>query len=232
MATSNSINFTLTRDEIIQDALELIGAVDIGATPSATDITTCARTLNLMVKSWQATGVHLWTETEMSLSLVADQRTYVLSPKPLFIKSARHRTADTDYVDRPVRIDTRNEYNEISNKTSTGGTTSRIYYDSQLGDGTLYVWPVPEASTDTLQLTYLRSIEDFDASGDNADFPTEWLEALIYNLAVRIAPKYGKVLSKENPDIINIALTSLQQMQLWDTESSTISIVPARDYSA
>ena len=37
MATSGSVDFTLTRDEIINDALVQIGAIEAGETPSAAD---------------------------------------------------------------------------------------------------------------------------------------------------------------------------------------------------
>jgi len=226
MATSGSIDFTLTRDTIIADALELIGAIGIGDTPTSADYTTCARTLNMMVKAWQGQGIHLWTETEMTVTLVVDQATYTLSPRPLYIKAARFRNADD--VDRPVRVDSRVEFFNIPNKTSAG-KINRIYYDPQLGSGTLYVWPVPDDATETLRLTYIRSLEDFDASGDNPDFPQEWLQTITYNLAVRIAAKYGKNVTKTAPELISIAQLSLLEMQLWDTENSKIRIVPAYD---
>ena len=56
---------------------------------------------------------------------------------------------------------------------------------------------------------YQRPFEDFDASADEPDFPSEWFEALKFNLALRLAPEYGvptesfsmiKNLAKETKD--------------------------------
>ncbi len=49
-----------------------------GENLDAEDITTCSRSLNMMVKSWSAKGMHLWTEEEGTLFLVADQVKHLL----------------------------------------------------------------------------------------------------------------------------------------------------------
>jgi hypothetical protein len=58
----------------------------------------------------------------------------------------------------------------------------------------LSLWPLPtstEVSAYTLQLTYQRPFEGFTAAGETTDFPQEWQNALIYNLAAELAPEYG-----------------------------------------
>jgi hypothetical protein len=183
----------------------------------------------MMIKAWNGQGIHLWTATEMTVTLVAGQADYVLSPRPLHVKQVRVR--NTDNVDRPVSIDSRSEFYSIANKTAVG-QTNRSYYDPQLNSGTLSIWPVPPSdTTDVLKITYIRSLEDFDTASDTPDCPQEWIEAIALNLAVRIAPKYGKALSKVNPDLKENAMIALMEMRLWDTEAARISVVPARDYS-
>jgi hypothetical protein len=227
MATSSSIDFTLTRDDIIQEALEQLGIVGEGETPAAATITSCSRTLNMMVKAWEAQGIHLWAQTTQTVTLVASQATYSLSPYALMLKQAWLR--NTDNVDRPIKIDSLSNYNLIPNKTSTG-KINRIAYDAGLTTGTVYVWPTPDDATDVLHIKYLRKIEDFDSSSDNADFPQEWLLALALNLAVLLAPKYGKTLSKIAPDLAQNASIALTEMQLWDVENAKVRIAPAANY--
>ena len=53
MATSGSADYNVTRDDIITEALELIGVLGEGESPNAAQLTSSARTLNIMVKSWQ-----------------------------------------------------------------------------------------------------------------------------------------------------------------------------------
>jgi VCBS repeat-containing protein len=67
MATSGKYDGTYNRDEIIQEALELITVYDPGVTLSAEDITTCARSLRFMLQAWRADDVGLWANKEAFL---------------------------------------------------------------------------------------------------------------------------------------------------------------------
>ena len=69
----------------------------------------------------------------------------------------------------------------------------------------------------------------FDAETDNADFPTEWLETITYNLALRMASAFGKD-QKVMPLILPIATTLLLQMRAWDTESGSLYLMPDKHY--
>jgi len=309
MATSNSTDFTQTRNEIIEDALTLIGAIGIGDTPESSDYTFCSKMLNKMIKGWEAQGIHLWTEVEAALFLVDNQNEYVITTssdragdnvvnttlsaagtasattltltstsgmtaadaigivldsgslqwttivsvdsttavtittgltsvaasgnniftytnrvdRPLRITAARFR--DSSFNDRPIKILGRQEFMNIATKTAEGAINS-IYYSPGVSTCKLYVWPTPTSSEETLRFSYTRRIQDFDSSSDNADLPQEWLETLTYNLCVRIAPAYGKSLSRMNPDLISLAVSTLSELQLWDSEESSIKVVP------
>jgi hypothetical protein len=62
MATSGSIDFAVTRDNIIEDALSEIGifreGADITSSEYTSTVTYAARVLNRMVKSWMGQGFH------------------------------------------------------------------------------------------------------------------------------------------------------------------------------
>lgn len=60
IATSNSFDFQLTRNDIIKRALQKVGVVEIGDTPSIEQYTAVAETLNTMIKSWQQNNIHIW----------------------------------------------------------------------------------------------------------------------------------------------------------------------------
>jgi len=80
MTSSGSVDFDMTQNEIINDALVHIGAIAAGETPSAEDSTFAVRQLNRMVKAWQATGAHLWTRREAIMFLSLSQGRYTLGP--------------------------------------------------------------------------------------------------------------------------------------------------------
>lgn len=199
MSTSNSTDFSITRDDIIKRALRLLGVLAQGESPTTDQTTEAAAALNGLVKAWQADGMPLWAIRTYSVPLTATVASYrigvgqvIPTPKPLKITQAfNHNTSSN--VDIPMRILTRQEYNILGNKTSSGNPI-QVFYDPQNGYGDLYVFPVPtstEAASNVITITYQRPFEDFDASIDTPDFPQEWYDAVTYGLATRLAPEYG-----------------------------------------
>ena len=193
MATSNSTNFSVSRDDIIKRALRLIGVLAQGESPTTDQVTEAAFALNGLVKAWAADGMPLWAIKERTVALVAGQAVYTLdTPKPLKVFQAWNRVSATN-VDIPMRILTHAEYNSLGNK-STAGNPIQIYYDPRRDNGELHVFPTPtsvEANANILHLVYQAPFEDFDASTDTPDFPQEWYDSIAYGLATRLAPEYG-----------------------------------------
>lgn len=161
---------------------------------------------------------------------MASQATYALatlfSVKPGRVLSVR-RQITSGAIDTPMIEWSRQEYFDQSNKTVDSVPTS-WYYDPQLTTGTLYVWPRPStsvASSQTLKVTYLRRIEDFDGSSDDPDLPQEWLQALSYALAAELALKYGV-----SPDIraeISARAGALYNaLDSWDEEPASVYLQP------
>ena len=66
MTTSGSYDWTLTRDEIITDALEDLGA----SNPNSTLREQAARKLNGIVKTLRTRHIHLWTEDRVTQTFV------------------------------------------------------------------------------------------------------------------------------------------------------------------
>ena len=69
MATSKKYNYKANRDEIIQEALELIAVYDPGETLSSEDISACSRSLRLMIQAFRANDIGLWANKEAALFL-------------------------------------------------------------------------------------------------------------------------------------------------------------------
>ncbi len=196
MSTSGSTNFSITRDDIIQRALGLLGVIPIGGSYSSTD---AELALNSLVKAWMADGLQIWSLTSYSVPLTNAINTYSIGlgqtiniPKPLKIIQAYNRNISTN-VDIPMRIVTRQEYNMLGNK-SISGNPIQLYYQPKRVTGDLFVYPTPtsvEASNNQIVIHYQRPFEDFDTGADEPDFPQEWFDALAYGLACRLAPTYG-----------------------------------------
>lgn len=199
MSTSSSTDFSVSRDDIIKRALRLVGALAQGETPTTDQTTEAAAALNGLVKAWQADGMPLWAIKSYNVPLVSGTKDYTIgvgqsvnTPKPLKVIQAYNHNL-TSNVDVPMRIITRQEYNILGNKTSSGNPI-QVYYEPLNEYGILHVFPVPstvEQSANVITIYYQRPFEDFDVSTDTPDFPQEWYDAITYGLATRLAPEYG-----------------------------------------
>lgn len=135
--------------------------------------------------------------------------------RPLKIVDARSYTPSTA-IEVPLSVISRLDYQALPNKTSTGAI-NQVFYDPQLTTGYLYLWLAQSSVDDLVKFTWWRPIEDFNAAGDNADLPQEWLQALIFNLAVVMAPEFG-VLTERIAGIKALADEYLDQMKGFDRD--------------
>ena len=281
MATSGSVDFSVTRTQIIRQAALLIGVISSNETMSAEMSADFDFALNAMVKRWSGKEIKVWTIREATLFPAASQVKYTLSSSSTdhctetYYETAMavagaasdatitvdsdDNIADNDHIGillddgtlfwttvngtpaanvvtldavltgaaaidrpvftyttklvRPLRIpngegavrryniagarDTsigppmpRLDYLSLPNKTQTG-TINQVFYDPQLAAGYLYLWSPVATVADLIKFTWHKPIEDFDAAGDNPDLPQEWIDTLIYNLAVVKAPAFG-----------------------------------------
>lgn len=317
MSTSRSVNYNNTRNEIIRDSLELIGAYGVGQTISSEDQRFCENQLNRMVKAWQGKGIHLWAKghaylypgdtanvgefslgyasevhttlqeeasnTQLTAAAVATDTVLTVedtqimagadilglvladgtvhwttivsvgsttsvtitdavpsaansganvysytSPvnKPLRIQSMNcirgmDLGATTTRTESPMTLLTQDEYFNLSIKTISG-TPTHFYYQPQLDTGRLFLWPRPDSVSTYFEFTFDKILEDFDSALNTPDFPSEWLECIVYQLAYRIAPAFGKNKNMVQPE----ASSMLADMLDWDQEIGTVQIVP------
>lgn len=241
--------FYPTAENIIDDALEIIRAIDPEAsvTPTTTQRTKALRALNRMVTSWYAKGFQVWCTKNQSVTLVAGTTSYTWGPsgaintaRPLSISQAwLHNTSeDTDPL--PLSIIGREEYNRYTNKESESVPLA-IYYDPQYdgpasnsganAKGKLFVYPAPStsaASTYTMTVVYTRPIQDFNATSDSLDFPQEWYDAIIWNLASQLCPAYGVPVMYWDR-IRSEAKDKLDLVSGWDREEGSVFIQPAQN---
>lgn len=312
MSTSGSRNFTVSRSEIIEEAVANIGVLDPGNTVSAEESARASKRLNLMIKGWMARGANLWRREELTLFLQPNQRSYTFGTddiaqssrviettltsgvalsgttatvasatgistgyvvgfhldagglffpsggvtvagstltfsassgqasagnavyaypntgaaggknttlNPLKIAYAYRR--DSQGTDTTVRLIGREEYAALSRKGSSGPVTE-LCHDRQTTSRIL-VWPVIDRGHDQLILIADRVVEDFDTVADTPDFPTEWLNALMWGLSAELANTYGLPIS-ERQWLKNNALVEFEAANTFDIEDSTVRL--------
>lgn len=138
--------------------------------------------------------------------------------KPLELIEVRlHQDDDNEIT---INLISRNEYMALADKDTTG-PASQVYYDKQLTNGKLFVWPTAVNMKEYIKFTARLAVDDFDAGTNNAQFPIEWLRALKFNLAAEIAIEYD--VSPEKFTMLTIqARTTKKQAQRFDKEFTSI----------
>lgn len=278
MTTSGTATFNYNLNQIVTAAARKIGAIASGEVMSSAAVTDFSDQLNMFVKSLNATGLHIWTETDATVFLQTNQVSYTLGAgstdhatetytattlsaaaalgastisvtattgfsstykvgvvldggtifwttqsgavsgttvtlaatltgaaasgnavyvyqtdiiRPLRVVSAR-RFNFASAIDTQINLVSRIDYRNLPNKTNTGVVT-QAFYDPRGGantQGVISVWPAPADVTNAVKMTWWRPVQDFSAAGNTPDLPQEWLDALIWNLAYKMAPEY------------------------------------------
>jgi len=128
---------------------------------------------------------------------------------------------DTSNIDVEVRLIGEKEYMSQSNKGSAGPPVE-MWYQPTLTTGTLSVWPVDGGSTvDKIVMSCQFHADDFDAAGDNPEFPIEWGNALVWGLAAEMGSEYG-VTPKEMSYLEAKAEFKLNNALDFDTENASV----------
>lgn len=121
---------------------------------------------------------------------------YVVSSpitRPLRIPAAR-RWNTLSGIETPMTPLSRIDYFNLPEKNLMG-TITQFFYDPRGGantTGILYLWPTPSGvSNNNVKFTWLRPIQDFTSAADTGDFPQEWINTCVWNLAYNMAPEFG-----------------------------------------
>lgn len=129
-------------------------------------------------------GASAYDYSQLSSSITSSCSIY----RPLRILNVR-RMLLSSLIETMVTPMARLDYRNMPNKSNTGVVT-QWYYDPQLVTGQFWAWPNPVDSLSVLNFTYMEPIYDFGSAADGPDFPQEWINALVWNLAEEIKLEY------------------------------------------
>jgi hypothetical protein len=241
-----SSTYTVSRDQIISLALRKLGVLEIGDVPDAETINNAAMSLNLLIKQLSTEGLKLWKNSELIIPLITNQTTYILggSTSALMYDSLNPTVAITDrplkviqgfyrnitvtpYIDIPVMVVSKQEYNVLGSKFSTG-TANTIFYDTKKLNGVLYVYLTPDVNASTnmeLHIVAQLPLDDLSTALGIPDFPNEWMNCLVWNLADQLALEYGVPMNSRQ-EIGMRAGTYKTLLTDWDVEASSTFFAP------
>jgi hypothetical protein len=219
--------------ELLSSSLRKIGALSSGETIEVVRQIEALHALQSLLRSWGAISNNVFASIKENVSLVPGQSEYtwgasgnISSARPNQVTGAY--VLDISGVTHPVDIITEGKYRSISVK----GTTSRpfaLYFHAEYPLAKLYLYPTP----DSAEVLYLDSYKPFTETSsfglttDTLVFPGYYEEPMIYNLAIRLAPEYGKAVSADVSSIAKSSYLTMTTLNAANHVEQLYILVPA-----
>lgn len=237
------INTNLVETQLTADAADNDTSLTVRSTSGMTIGDVIGISMDTGVTHWTTIATIPTSTTLTITSGITETATtgkYVFSytaaiGRPLKIYSCRLRkNGGTDTTLREQVYDIRMQelskdtYYNIVNRGAKG-SPYQYFLDRQNTYSVLYVYQAPDDNENRIKITYDRIISDFSDADDIADLPQEAVKALVFNLCVDIAPKFGKGL-KSREEIAPLAAMALDELQGYLQEHTPFKISPRLGY--
>jgi hypothetical protein len=230
MATSFVFSYQLTRNQIIESALRKLGVLAEGQTPSTQNYSDGTMALNTVVAQLRAIGMPLWSRADYTFTpttntyLIGDGQTLSTSFPVRMLQA--FRTENGTKI--PMDIVALEDFNILPGNST--GSPLKLNYQPYVNVGKISLWPTPASSnTSTVTIVYQRPFQYFTTSSETMDFPEEWYNALIYHLAVRLAPEWGVPLP-DRQMLLQEAKMYTEDALMVGQEDASLFISPQRGY--
>ena len=200
---------------IINSALRKLGVVASGEIIEPEEQNDALTALQVMLRSWSAEKINVFSSVSESYTLTSGTNSYtwgvggvINTPRPNAVVGAS--ILDSNGTTYPVEIISESKYRKIPTKTSSG----RPYYifpKYTYPYVITYLYPTPNTA-ETLNLESLKPFTEsssFDSADDTLVMPVIYEEPIIYNLAVRCAPEYGKSVPSSVARVADVSYNSL-----------------------
>lgn len=207
--------------DLVKGSLRLIGAIAQGETPSAPEASDALTSLNGMLDGWSTEKLIIYDETFEDLTLIPSQQLYTIgsggnfnTTRPLRISKAFiKKTNGSDYVEYPIEIANEDEWAMIASKSVSSTYPQKLYYEQAYPLGKIRLWPVP-TEANTLVLYSWKPLTAFASLDTTISIPPGYLRAIRYNLAMELAPEYGKPTSTEVMAIASESKTAIKRLNI------------------
>lgn len=205
-----------TAQDIVQDALEMLGIYAAGETMSDADAGRGLSVLNDMLDSWSNESLTCFAITEQSAALVVGTSAYTIGSGGTFNMTRPLRliegpgaayTLDSGGNKYQMNVVPQDQWNLITNtsSTQTSNFPNTLFYDPQFPLGTLHFFPTPNASYTAYWDSYLQLVT-LTSLSTAVSLPPGYKRALGTNLAVAIKPYFTA--AQIDPAVIKEALES------------------------
>jgi hypothetical protein len=198
----DDVIFRSVRD-LIRLALKEINVLAAGESPAPEDEDDAFTILNLMLGTWGNKRHRIFSSVKESFTLVVGQTDYTIglsgdfdTTRPLHVLQAYIRDASGN--DIPVEVlEDRAVFEDIRDKDVSGRPYQLYFerlYNSQQGNILLNRAP---QTAETLFLVLWKPFGEFGSKTEDVVMPPGYEEAIYSQLAIRLAPSFGKSVPAE-----------------------------------
>jgi hypothetical protein len=187
---------------LLVKSMQLVGIVTVGETPTADEINDAKDTLEDLLEAWSIEKLAVWPSPAQTFNTIPGVGTYTVGPGGTFNASARPVSIDGIYtvvngesfVSLPMD---EGQYSAIEVKDQGGNILQRHLYIANNPLGQLILWPIPSAVVPLTMWTARSIANSAIALTDVLVWPPGYFRAMRYNLAVHLAPEYGRAIPPE-----------------------------------
>lgn len=127
--------------------------------------------------------------------------------------------------DLPMTQLNRDEYAQQPNKTFQQRPCTNFYFDKTVSPS-LTLWPTPNNGYDQLSVWRHRFVEDVGSLTQQIEVPQQWMEAVIWMLAARLAYELPQVEPARRSEVIAASQQFLLDAETGETDSAPVYWIP------
>jgi hypothetical protein len=196
----------MTGGDLLASALRLIGVLASGETPSGMESADGLLIAQQMLDSWQAERLNIFAIQFNEFPLVPGQQTYTVGtganfniPRPARIErySIVNLNNPAQPLELPLQILNFQDWQQLVPVKLISSTLPQyLYDDNQFPYRNLNYWCVPSTNVNT-RLYSWAPLSTFPDLVTDVEFPPAYAKAIRYNLAVDLAPEFGRPVPPE-----------------------------------
>ena len=211
-----------TAEDMIESSMRLIGAIGRGQTAADQEHEEGLKVLNRLLDSWNQRRELIYEVSRNEATLTANQNPHTIGlavgggsdgdiavVRPQMIEEASI-IPDGSNFELPVNVLTRAEYRAIPNKELSAPYPTELWYEREWPLGKIWLYPEPSGAAELVFYVWKQLPSGMELD-DRFSVPPGYRQAIRYNLAVELAPEYGRMLEEGNP-VLMISRTSIAHL--------------------
>lgn len=215
---------------IIDGSLRLLGVLASGESSSAAEAEDCLDSLNVLLDSWSTESLTVMGMVQYEFDIQEAKQFYTVGdggdmdmkpPKQLVDMSLIYQSGQDVFLSMDEY--TLDQYAAITLTSYQTPIPQGFFYNATFPMSQLYIYPYPQAGT-RLRFFAQQDLEQIPTVSAPIVLSTGYERALRYNLAIELAPEYGK---EPSAAVVKNAAESKENIQRLNVQDITLSCDPA-----